>query len=128
MALTIQDMLDLSNDSTVLKALAQLRDDGGEGFGAILAGLIPRTIARTGLASSATQVEPEAGAIFVVTDTAGTTAYTMVTGTPGAGEVQVTYSSNGVATLVFNSAVTAYNVVKQVLPAGLADSLAAIAA
>lgn len=127
MSLTIQQMLDQSNDSTLPNSLAQLRDSSGNGLGAILAGLVPRLIARTGLTSSATQVEPEAGAILVVTDTAGTTAITMVSGSPGAGEVQVTYDGNGVATLVFGSgAVTAYNVIKQVLPAGLADSLAAV--
>jgi hypothetical protein len=126
MSLTVQDQIDLANDSTLGNMLAQLRDPDGDGFGKILAGLIPRLIARSGLTSSATQIEPEAGAILIVTDTAGTTALTQVTGTAGAGEVQVTYDSNGVATLVFGSgAVTAYNVVKQVLPAGLGASLAA---
>lgn len=94
--------------------------------GELFAGMIPRLVERTGLASSATQVHSLPGPIFAVTDTAGTTAITMVTGTAGAGEVQVTYDADGLATLVFGSgAVTAYNVLQCVIPTDLADNLAA---
>lgn len=126
MSLTIQEMLDMSNGTTLAPALAQLRDDDDEGFGAILAGLIPRKIERSGLTNGTEHIEPEAGAILIVTDAAGTTAYTMVHGAAGAGEVTVEYDSEGVATLTFNGAVTEYTVTKQVLPAGLGTALAAV--
>lgn len=128
MSITVQDQLDEASASGITDvALAMLRDADGNGFGYILAGLIPRTYSRTGLDSSATHIEPEAGAILAITDSAGTTGLVMTTGTAGAGEVKVTYDSEGVATLVFgDGANTAYNVIKQVLPAGLATALATV--
>lgn len=95
-------------------------------IGDIMAGLIPRHRSRTGLASSATQVHDVPGAILQVIDAAGTTALAIVSGTAGAGEVQVTYDANGLATLVFgDGANTAYRVNQQVLPSGLGAILAA---
>ena len=93
----VQEALNIANPNSLPDMARRVE------LGDIVAGLIPRVAARTGLASSATQVEPEPGAILAVTDTAGTTAITMVTGTAGAGEVTVSYDTDGVATLVFGS-------------------------
>lgn len=120
MAVTILNALDNAGPNDLADRFRQVQ------IGSILDGLRPRLTARTGLTSSATQVHNLPGAILAVTDTAGTTAITMVTGTPGAGEVQVTYDADGLATLVFGSgAVTAYNVLQQVLPAAHGATLAA---
>jgi len=116
--LTNQDAINLANPNSIADLLRQIP------AGDLIAGMIPRVISRT-VASNAVQVEPEAGAILSVADAAGTSALAIVTGTPGAGEVQIAYSAEGVATLTFASPVTGYQVVKTVLPAGLATYLAA---
>jgi hypothetical protein len=117
---TVTEALDLSNPNDIADLLRQI------GVGAIMAGMIPRLIDRTGLASSATHVEPEPGAILSV-DLAGTTVTIMSPNdTAAAGEVEVTYDADGVATLVFgDGAQTAYSVVKSVMPAGIGATLAA---
>lgn len=113
------------NDSAV--ALAQLRDALGFGFGSMLAELfVPAWKVRTGLNSSATQLETLPGTIVLVADAAGTSAKAIVPGTAGAGEVTVTYDSNGIPTLVFgDGAVTGYQVIKFEGPVGIAAKLAA---
>lgn len=117
--MTVQAKLNAANPNDVPAELQRIT------FGDLVAGMIPRRIARSGLASSATHVEPEPGLVTVVA-IADDAALTIIeAGTAGAGEVLVTYDANGVATLVFGDGVnTAYRVVKTVLPAGLATTLA----
>ncbi len=117
---TVQQVLDKAPPHAMADMLRKIS------FGELLAGLRPRLVARADLASSATQIHSVPGAILQVTDAAGTTAVTIVTGTAGAGEVTVTYDANGLATLVFGTgAVTAYNVLQLAIPAGLVAALAA---
>jgi hypothetical protein len=78
---------------------------------------VPEKVERTGLVSGVSHVHSVAGPIYAVVDAAGTTASTIVTGTPGAGEVQITYSGAGLATLVFPGAVTEYTVLQSRLTA-----------
>ena len=129
---TLQDNLDRANPNTLPADLQRLRDVNADGFGALLAGLIPREIIRTSLTSQAVHVEPEAGAILGLSD--GTDEYLVAPtdgGTPLAkgalanGVATVAYDANGVATITFEAAKTAYTVVKQVLPAGMSVALAA---
>jgi len=117
---TVQEQLNLASPTTIADMLRKVS------FGDVLAGLVPRLEQRTGLASNAVQVEPEAGEIKAVESPSGTNLAIVGPGaTPAAGEVAIAYDSNGVATLTFNAAVTAYDVVKTVLPTGLGDALAA---
>lgn len=118
--MTNQDALNLSNANNLPDLMRQLP------WGDMLAGMVPRRIARTGLSSSATHIEPDAGMISIVSIADNAALIMIEAGTAGAGEVKVTYSSAGVATLVFgDGAQTAYRVVKTVLPDGLVDFLAA---
>lgn len=114
---TVQEQLDACQLQTLADMLRKLQ------FGTLVSGMVPRRIARTGLASGATHVEPEAGAILVCS-IADDAALTMIeAGTAGAGEVLVEYDAEGVATLTFgDGAQTAYRVVKMVLPSGSAGS------
>lgn len=117
---TVQEVLNSANPNVICEGLRAIS------FGSIIAGLVPRLVQRTGLASSATQVHNAPGIILQVQDAAGTTALSIVNSTAGAGEVQVTYDSNGIATLVFgDGANTGYDCICTVLPAGLATALAA---
>jgi hypothetical protein len=129
---TLQDNLDRVNPNNHPADLQALRDPNGDGFGALLAGLIPREIVRTSLTSQAAHVEPEAGVILALSD--GTDEYLIApvtAGTPLAkgalanGVATVGYDVNGVATITFEGVKTAYTVVKMVLPAGMGDALAA---
>lgn len=97
------------------------------GLGDIFAGLVPTRVVRTGLTSSATQVEPGPGTVLFVESSAGAqkVILTKPDATPGAGDVVVTYDANGVATLVFNAAVTAYTIVRLGWTARLGEILAA---
>lgn len=121
MAVSNQDALNLANPNSLADLLRLVL------VGDLLAGMVPREIVRTGLTSSATHVEPEAGKIDMVLNASNATlALVGASDTAGAGEVQVTYDSEGVATLVFgDGANTAYTVTKTVLPAGLGTTLAA---
>lgn len=123
---SLQDNLDRANPNTLPADLQRIRDVNGDGFGALLAGLIPRRIVRAGLASNATQIEPEAGLVSTVA-IADDAALTIIeAGTAGAGEALVIYDANGVATITFgDGAQTGYRVIKQVLPAGMSVALAA---
>lgn len=117
---TVSQTLDRGHANTIPDAMRRVS------LGAILAGLVPRRIARTGLVSGATHVEPEAGALLIVALADGAALIQIENGTAGAGEVLVVYNAQGVATLTFgDGAQTAYRVVKTVLPANLATNLAA---
>lgn len=123
---TIQDKLNLASANDLPAMLRALADADGDGFGTLLQGLIPRRIARSGLTTSATHVEPEAGLISIVE--VGTASLVIVgaDSTAGAGEVKVTYDTDGVATLVFGDGTTDnYDVTKTVLPDGFGAALAA---
>lgn len=115
---TIQTRLNLANPNDLPDRLRQVL------IGDILDGLRSRVVARAGLTNQATHVHSLPGSIEHVTDTAGTTALDVVVGAPGAGEVQIAYDANGLATLTFSAAVTGYQVVQQVLPASHGDTLA----
>jgi hypothetical protein len=128
MSKTHKQILDFaSSASDMAVAAANLRDTDDNGLGNMIAEVFtPNWKTRTGLSSSATHAEEFPGAITNVLTEAGTTALSVVSGTPGAGEVQVTYSS-GVPTLVFgDGANTGYQVLKFEAPAGLAAKLAAL--
>lgn len=114
---TVQEVLDLANPNSLADMLRKLQT------GQLVSGLIPRRIERSGLASSATHVEPEAGLISMVEVGTATLVMVGADSTAGAGEVNVTYDAEGVATLVFgDGANTAYDVTKMVLPTGTAGS------
>ena len=116
---TVQEQLNLGSPTTLPDMMRKVR------IGDVLAGLVPTAQQRTGLTSNATQVEPEAGAISAVESPTGTALTIVGPGvTPGAGKVAIAYDADGVATLTFAAAVTAYDVVKQTLPADLGAILA----
>lgn len=116
---TVQEQLNLASPTTIADMLRKVS------IGDLIAGLVPRAVSRTGLASNTVQVEPEPGEIKSVESPAGTNLTIVGAGaTPAAGEVAVAYDANGVATLTFQAAVTAYDVQKTVFPAGLGDTLA----
>jgi hypothetical protein len=124
---TVKEALDLANPTSLPDMLRKLP------VGSLLSGLIPQALSRTAFTSSATQIDRstdagagEAGVILAVESPAGTALSIVGPGVaPGATEVAVAYSSEGVPTLTFNAAVTAYDVVKQVLPANLGTTFAA---
>ena len=119
MALTIQDAFNNSNPVNLADLFRAVP------LGDLLAGMIPSTIARTGLVASATHVEPEPGAISLVSIAPGAVLAILLDGVPGAGEVLVTYDADGVATLLFgDGAQTAYKVTKSKVPPGLGALLA----
>jgi hypothetical protein len=116
---TVAQALDRANPVEIADLIRTI------GLGSILSALLPRVVARTGLASSATQVHSIPGHISAVADSAGTTNLLIVTGAPGAGEVQVTYDADGLATLVFAAAVTGYQVTQNAVTTSMFDTLAA---
>jgi hypothetical protein len=125
MADTLKDRLNAANPSEFPARMQQVK------IGDILAGLVPREIVRTGLTSQATHIEPEPGVILALSD--GTDEYLVApetAGTPAAkaslacGVATVAYDVDGVATIVFEAAKTAYTVVKMVLPATHGTDLA----
>lgn len=124
---TVQQQLNLASPTTLPDMLRKLP------IGDIVASMIPQALSRTAFTSSATQIDRttdagagEAGVILAVESPAGTALSIVGPGVaPGATEVAIAYSSEGVPTLTFNAAVTAYDVVKQVLPSGLGTTLAA---
>lgn len=99
-------------------------------IGEILAGIIPRTVFLTGLTSSAAQVMVDEdgvecpGLIASVTDGSDAPLSIIHDGAVGAGEVLIEYDSNGLATLTFNAAVTAFSVTMMRIPADHGDTLA----
>lgn len=115
---TVQEALNLANPNSIADMAREIT------LGDLLAGLVPRNLVRA-VASSATQVEPEPGALFIVAIADDAALTQIEAGTAGAGEVLVVYDTNGVATLTFGDGVqTAYRVVKQVLPATIGAIMA----
>lgn len=113
MPITLTQQLDKAGPNDLPDRFRQVE------IGQIIAGLIPTTIDRLGLVSQTTHVEPEPGIILLVQQPAATSAVIVGPGvTPGAGEVQVVYDENAVATLEFPAAVDTYLVVKTTLPVG----------
>jgi hypothetical protein len=129
---TVQQNLNQANPTTVPDMLRKLR--AGDLLAALAgAASAPQALVRSGLSSSATQVEPEPGQILAVASSAD--AHQTIVGptvAPGANQVAISYSASGVATLVFNGAVTGYKVLKHIQPDGagtaVAASIAALAA
>lgn len=120
MAVTAQELLDLCNPAQLADALKAVL------VGEIIPGLVPSVLTYSGLTSSATQVMPVAGGITAVTLADDTPLAIVLNGASGAGEVNVSYDADGVATLVFNSAVTGFKVaMSHTLPTGLVSVLLA---
>lgn len=125
-ALTVQEMLDSASPSDLPEAL------GAANIGEIIAGLIPRWVSKTGLTSSASQIHMDSSSpakyqpfvVHAVTDGSDAPLAIIGSGSVGAGEVKVEYSTDGVPTLTFNAAVTAYKVLGQPLPKVLGQILA----
>jgi hypothetical protein len=126
MSLTVEDQLNLANDSTVNNMLAQLRDANGDGLGKILNGLVPRFVTRSGLTSGATHIETNPGYVIAIQSAGGVDRTLVYDGAAGAGEVKVTYSAAGIPTLVFgDGANTGYLILKIEIPIGLLAALEA---
>jgi hypothetical protein len=120
MAVTAQELLDLCNPAQLADALKAVL------VGEIIPGLVPSVLTYSGLTSSATQVMPVAGGITAVTLADDTPLAIVLNGASGAGEVNVSYDADGVATLVFNAAVTGFKVaMSHTLPTGLVSVLLA---
>ena len=113
---TVRERLNIGSPSDIADGLRFVS------IGDVLAGLTP--VEATEPVTSGTVFEvPTPGTILSVS-TAGT-ALVMVdsTVTPAAGEVSVSYTSNGVATLTFQAAVTEYTYTQMALPDQLANRL-----
>lgn len=116
---TVQERLNIGSPSDIADRMRQLP------VGDVFASLIPAERTLTGLASSATQVHDVAGAILQVAVGADQKVIVTSADTPAAGEVGVSYDSDGVATLLFGDGVqTGYTVIAMGLPAGLGTILA----
>lgn len=119
MADSVQDRLNKASPNDLPDRFRQVS------VGDILAGLIPAERTLTSLTSSATHVHDVPGVILAVALGAAQVVIVTSADTPGAGEVGVTYDTNGVATLLFgDGANTAYTVVAMSLPTGLGTVLA----
>ncbi len=119
---TVQKRMNIASPSDLADRNRQVQ------MGDVVAGSIPVLVDRTGLASSATQVHSAAGQIVTVSNGGGT-ALGIVNPdvTVGATTVVVAYDADGLATLTFNAAVTAYSATYMPAPAGLGATLAATA-
>ncbi len=116
---TVQEALNQANPNCLADACRLVK------LGDVIAGMIPSTVAETGLTSSDTQTLATAGQVVTVESPAGTALTIVGEGVaPAAGEVAVAYDTDGVATLTFNAAVTEYTVSQTTIPAGLGDVLA----
>ncbi len=124
---TVEDRLRSANIATLINALDKIE------FVDIIKGLVPRTIVTTGLTSLAAQplldtdgVTPVYGAVGQVTNSSDVALTKVLAGAVGAGEVLVTYDSDGRPTLTFEAAVTGYKVeMIHTLPATLVSVLLA---
>jgi hypothetical protein len=124
---TVEDRLRSANISTLINALDKIE------FVDIIKGLVPRTIVTADLTSLAAQPlvdndgeTPVYGAVGQVTDSSDTALTKILSGAVGAGEVLVTYDTDGRPTLTFNAAVTGYKVeMHHTLPATLVSVLLA---
>lgn len=121
---SVQDTLDKAQPHSLPDMLRKLG-----GFGAMLAGMRPRSTARTGLTSQATHVHPYAAAILSVDNGSGGPLAIVTGSAAGAGEVRVDYdATTGVPTLTFgDGATTAYSVTEVCVgvPQTLAATMAA---
>lgn len=96
----------------------------------IVAGLVPRTVTLSGLTPAAAQVMVdedgvECPGLIASVNTSAPAGLTIIhSGAVGAGEVKIEYDANGLATLTFEAAVTAFSVTMMRIPAALADNLA----
>jgi hypothetical protein len=115
---TVAEHLAFSNPATLADALRIAK------IGDIIAGLIPRTVTLTGLTSAAAQTMTVPGLIASVNDATFTPLSIIHSGAVGAGEVKIEYDADGLATLTFNAAVTAFNVTMIALPTVLSSKLA----
>lgn len=115
---TTKEGLDRSNPNYLPSLMQEIK------AGTLLAGLIPVVTLRPTIASAAVHVHTVPGTILTVST--GATAVLIVDGlsTPGAGEVAITYDSEGIATLTFQAANTTYDVTQHVLPALLGTAFA----
>lgn len=123
---TVQEHLDRCNINNLADVLKKLK------LGELIPGLIPRWISKTGLANSATQIHyaadgvtPQPFLVMAVND-GSNTPLAMVAGGVGAGEVGVASDADGVPTLTFASALTAYKVYGVSLPANWSTILAGV--
>ena len=122
----------VSTQMAAALAIFSNQDPTTGGFGQILRGMTPGFVSRTGLVSGATHIEELPGRIHAVLDFAGTTEQLIKhVGAPGANEVLITYSDGtstpkGTPTLVFNGAVTGYQVDKHELPESFDEAFDAI--
>ncbi len=121
---TIQDGLNDSNLTTIAQHLNLVK------FGDLLAtmGSVPTLNTRTALASNAVQVHDTPGTILAVSS--GGLGLTIVPDgiAPAAGQVAVAYDANGLGTLTFNAAVTAYKTQERAISTASADAMAALPA
>jgi hypothetical protein len=125
---TVRNSLNDANPNNAWDHLRRFYDRTNDlGIADLLAAIVPRNRALSGLTSSATQVHDVACIVYGIQATAGT-ALTMVFGAAaGAGEVRVEYSATtGVPTFTFgDGALTAYSLMcSGPLPQGI---LAAVA-
>lgn len=118
MPLTVQDGLNQANPNLLPDWNRKIN------MGDFVAGMIPTSKTRTGLADLAAHVHDVASIIQTVTLT--TTNQTIISGldTPASGEVAIVYDSEGVATLTFSASNTGYIVTEQILPVSLGTNLA----
>ena len=123
----VQDVLNTAHTNNLPQGLAVL-----EGFGDLIAGMIPRWRTFSGLTSAAAQVlnkeldgsgDAQAAIVLAVCDASNAPLAMVQTGV-GAGEAQVAYSSEGVPTLTFSGAVTGFQALIMPLPDNLATNLA----
>lgn len=123
----VQDVLNTSHINNLPQGLAVL-----EGFGDLIAGMIPRWRTFAGLTSAAAQVlnkeldgsgDSQPAIVLAVCDASNAPLAIVQTGV-GAGEAQVAYDSEGVPTLTFSGAVTGFQALIMPLPDNLATNLA----
>ncbi len=128
---TVSEVLEHSNITDLAHALKKLK------IHTWIAGQIPRVVTRTGLANAAAQIlytengQPASPVgqpfqVHAVTLTDDTPLAIILNGAVGAGEVLVAYDADGVPTLTFNAAVTAFKVAGCPIPTGWSTILAGV--
>ena len=112
---TVAEHLAFANPATLADALRIAK------IGELIAGLIPRTVTLTGLTSAAAQVMTVPGLIASVNNASFDPLAIIHSGAVGAGEVLIEYDADGLATLTFEAAVTAFSVTMIVIPTELSS-------
>lgn len=121
---TVAERLALTNPVDTFDCLRKVK------IADVLAGLRPRTVTLTGLTSAAAQVMVDEdgvelpGLIASVNTSAPANLVIIHSGAVGAGEVLIEYDAEGLATLTFEAAVTAFSVTMITIPADHATTLA----